>query len=127
MPDMDSAVELYHSDIIKLESVLAEVNKYQGTRQNLEVFIQEIEGRFAEAGYRVEVVTFQDEHEPDFYGFDLNILDRIEPVEFDHEKMAHEVQHDILGLSQPGAVTKDGVWIEPPTVVSMPEKKPAAE
>ena len=56
-------------------------------------------------GSVVEVITFQDVNDPDFYGFNFVIRDRIVPEpEFDHEKMAHEVQHDILGLSQPGAV-----------------------
>ena len=120
---MDSLVELYHSDILTIEAVLAEVNKMQGTRQNLEMFVSEVEGRFAQVGFRVEVITFQDINDPEFYGFNFVIRDRIEPeAEFDHEKMAHEVQHDILGLSRPGALTKDGVWIEPSTSTSIPEK-----
>ena len=70
------------------------------------------------------MIAFQDVDDPGFYGFNFVIRDRIVPEEFDHEKMAHEVQHDILGLSQPGAVTKDGVWIEPSTSTSIRPEKP---
>jgi hypothetical protein len=124
MGDMQAMVDLYQSDIITIERVLEQLNRLQGSRQNLEMFVQEVEARFAEVGFRVEVITFQDENDPDFYGFNFVIRDRIDPIEFDHDKMRHEVQHDLLGLSQPGALTRDGTWIEPPSSTSMstPEK-----
>jgi hypothetical protein len=121
---MESLIQLYDSDIFKIEDVLRKVNARQGTRMEVDAFVREVEDRFAtEAGLKVEVVTFEDIDEPGFFAFNFVIRDRIETDPFDHERMAHEVQHDILGLSTPGKLTPDGVLLSPGKVTSMSKPK----
>ena len=121
---MESLVQLYDSDIFKIEAVLRKVNQRQGTRMPVDAFVREVEERFAtEAKLRVEVVTFEDIDEPGFFSFNFVIRDRIDDEPFDHERMAHEVQNDILGLSTPGKLTPDGVLLSPDKSISVSTPK----
>jgi hypothetical protein len=119
---MDSEVELYDSDILALERVVAKLNSGPERPRSFEEFSREAIERFEDAGYVVTVsgdiglgggqVVFLPE---------ITIVARIDKRgEFDHEKMAWEVQHDILGIDDnPGAVQPDGTVRAPEQATSL--------
>lgn len=112
--ELSSDIEIYDSDIPALEAVLRKLNEKVGTRRNAEYFRQEIIGRFHEIGFMVDAKAFMpvDDGEK-FVEFRLSITGRCERKAFDHERQAHEVQHDVLGLGDGGVITEQGA-IRPP-------------
>jgi hypothetical protein len=97
------AIDLYDSDLIKMEDVVAVLNRKVGTRTSIEAFDKEIKERMAEAGYLVDVKwnefakggkKVEDGAMPT-----IEVIGRVEvEKEFDHDKLAHEIRDNILNL-----------------------------
>ncbi len=104
---VEAEVDLYDSDILKIEAVLKELGRKTGTRQDRGAYIREVEDRFGKIGFEVSILMLPLD---DGNGWipDITIVRRIEVRhEFDPEQMAWEVQRDILGIDEPGTVTQD--------------------
>jgi hypothetical protein len=110
MSELTSKCEILDSEILKIETILGILNRKVGTSTNMEGFRQEIIDRFARIGFSVDVKTFST-NMPGTYSFDVQINDRIEDQEFDHDQMVHEVTNDILELGE-GGVIKTGTAAE---------------
>lgn len=125
---MDALIELYDSDLLKIEKVWEALNLKQMTQVDLERYRQEVIERFAEAGFQVDVVMMVVEEPGPIpvgtYVPEISILDRIEPErEFDIDRMVHEVQHDLLEIDpNPGVVQLDGTVRSPAQVTSFNKK-----
>jgi hypothetical protein len=108
-----ASIELYDSDILKIEEVLNKLNEKVGTNQNYESLEREIRGRFAEIDLVAEVSWYE-------YAVsgqkieggampEITITGRIElEKEFDHDRLRHEVVQNILDLpgQTPGELIK---------------------
>lgn len=114
---VSSTINLYDSEIIKIEGVLEKLNerKNKTARMSYEAFTDETKNRFAEIGLLVSVRWYEAGTEkPD------GTMERIEGTlipeivitgrtdagtfAFDHEQMAHEVQSDLLQLGTGGKI-----------------------
>ena len=100
----DEVIEPYDSEIPKIERVMQALSQRVFTRLDPHAFRREAEDRFAEIGFVVNVL------------FDIvdganlpkiSIVGRVTKQEFDPEKMAWEVQRDVLGIDQPGVLSPD--------------------
>lgn len=107
MSNVNFAIEPYDHEIPMIQDVLEAISKKQAKSLHLETLRQEIIGRFAEIGFVCEITVYTT-NQDGMYAFDLNITDRTDPKPFDHERQAHEVRNDILGISQPGILGPDG-------------------
>lgn len=107
MSDLTSEIELLDSEVLQVEGVLKALQEKQRKRVPLEDFRKEAIERFAGIGLKLEVKVFETNQEGVF-AFDFIIVDRMEPVEFDRERQAHEVVNDLLGIepSRKGEVIK---------------------
>lgn len=91
--------------------------KYANARVNPQDLVDDVIEQFAQIGLVVDVKTYATgevkgyhpltgepmvEHVPDLWTFDVEIQGRVDKHEFDHERMAHEVQSNILGLANDG-------------------------
>lgn len=137
---MESQIDLYDSEIPKIEEALRILNAHKA-RMGLGEFAEAAEYEMGIRGYKISLVwVFPDGTEDGMevpHGMleifiagqagkhlpapspKMVIVGRVTPErEFDHERMTYEVQHDILGIDQPGALTKGGI-ITPPKSVSM--------
>jgi hypothetical protein len=112
---INSEVNLYDSEIIKVEEVLAKLNarREKTARMSYEAFSEEARNRFAEIGLIVSVLWYEAGEEQED-----GSLKKVEGVlipeilikartntntfQFDHEQMAHEVQSDLLQLGTGG-------------------------
>lgn len=90
----------------------------QETLMNPQDFVDEVKEEFAaKVGLVVDVkayttgkvvgqhpITGEDivEEVPGLYSFDIEIIGRTEAHEFDHDRMAHEVRNNLLGLRDDG-------------------------
>lgn len=102
MSDLTSMIELNDSDILKIESVVKILNDRQGKVLNLDAFRREAEERFADAGFKVTVKTYQT-NQDGLYAFDIEINDRLEG-QFDPDQMVHEATNDLLELGTGGVI-----------------------
>lgn len=102
MNDVNALVDIYDSEIPALEEAVAALNEQVGQRRDLESFRQEAIERFAKAGFEVKV-TAHYTRTPGLFAFDIDIIGRLDPEPFDHERQSYEVRHDVLGID--GAVT----------------------
>lgn len=110
-----SQVNLYDSEIIKIEEVLEKLNtrRERTSRMSYEAFTEEAKNLFAEIGLVVSVLWYEaGSEQPD------GSLKKLEGVlipemvikartnartfSFDHDKMSHEVQSDLLQLGTGG-------------------------
>lgn len=105
MSDLTSMIELTDSDLLKIEGVVKILNARQGKRLNLDAFAREATERFADAGFKATVKTY-DTTQQGLYAFDIEINDRLEG-QFDPDQMVYEATHDILDLGE-GGVIKSG-------------------
>ncbi len=110
MGAVTSLVDLYDSEILRLEKVLHQLNDKQGRRVDLEAFRREIMERFASQGFGVEVKTYTTD-QSGTYAFDVEIRERLGERSvleggqgFDHERQAWEIQHDVLDLNEGGTI-----------------------
>lgn len=113
MNEVSSLINLYDSEIVKVEGVVAALNEKQGKTVDLEGFRKEAIGRFEEIGLKVDVLVYESNVEG-VYPFDIVIQDHCERVPFDPDRMVHEVTNDLLGLGEGGVIkTKQqgsGLW-----------------
>lgn len=111
---VESLINLYDTEWDQIaKNVLVPLNAKQRTRVDLEGFRKEVIERFGIAGYQVTVVAKQDPDDPNLFGWDITLVDRIQTGEFDHDRQRYEVQHDVVGLGTPGMIGNNGVIMEP--------------
>lgn len=91
------------SEILEIQRVHRELEGRTYKRHNLDSFQREIVERFGQIGWKVDVKWFST-NVAGTYIPQVDIVDRIETKEFDHDQMAHEVQNDILGLGEGGLI-----------------------
>lgn len=112
-----SQVNLYDSEIIAVEKVLEKLNerRTRTARMSYEAFTEEARNRFAEIGLVVSVLWYE-AGTPQADG-SLKKLEGVlipeilikartnaKTFEFDHDRMAHEVQSDLLQLGTGGKI-----------------------
>lgn len=113
--EVTSQVNLYDSEIIKVEEVLDKLNnrRERTSRMSYEAFTQEAKELFAAIGLEVSVrwyeagITRNDGTMQKIEGTlipEVVILARTnsKTFQFDHDKMSHEVQSDLLQLGTGG-------------------------
>lgn len=109
----ESVIELYDHDFPVLEGVLFKLfHSTVGKRRNLESANVEIRERFGEAGFRVEIQWIEC-NDGEWYEPKVLIVGRVEDEPFDHEQQAREVQTALLGIDEPGAITREGRVVSP--------------
>ena len=113
-----SLIELNDSDILRLEAVVKILNERQGKSLPLDAFRRECIERFAEAGFKVDVKTYET-NQPGLYGFEIEIQDRYEG-EFDPDQMVYEATNDVLDLG-------DGGVIKAAPILAAEEKKQSSK
>jgi len=115
-------IDLYDSEVIKIEQVLDTLKARAINRRNYEDFDREIKEKLAEAGFVATVHWFTaagpDKVQiPDMLMPEITIDGRIAPdgavlaadqFEFDHNQQVHEVTHNLLELPGEDGVIKTG-------------------
>jgi|JI9StandDraft_1071089.scaffolds.fasta_scaffold06787_6 hypothetical protein len=130
-------VELHDYEIIKVENVLRTLNSFKSS-MTWEQFERNAIDEFGAIGLKVVVLwevggleamptemveaTLKLMLRPGIPTPEISIVDRLEKVDFDHERQTWEVQRDILGIDQPGAIGKNGL-ITPPKSTAFITKK----
>lgn len=110
---VDTLIQLYDSDIIKIEEILEALNKRKGQRTDYERWTAETKERFHRVGLLVSVRWYEAgvervdgslEKLDDTLIPEIVIIGRVpsKTFVFDHDQMAHEVQNDLLGLGTGG-------------------------
>lgn len=111
-------IDLYDSEVLTIQQVLRALNEKVGTNPSMlaDSWKSEIEERFADAGFKVEVRMFNhsgQDHLPEeerTWFTKIYVRDRVEQIgEFDHDQMGHEVRSNIRGLNPQGDVQKKQV------------------
>lgn len=109
-------LEIYDSERVALNKVFTKISESVGQVRNLDAFAREIEERIAEVGF-VARVRLYDAEDPNtgakFIHPQVTILRRIDPETegFDHDRMAHEVQTDLLGKGHGDVRTKSSTAV----------------
>lgn len=119
--ELTSMIDLNDRDILTIEKVAQRLNQKQRQHMDIDAFVREVEGRFADVGFKVGVQVWTTD-QAGLFAFDIEIQDRLEG-EFDHERMQHEVQNDLLGINggksllkpkntqMKGQQTPSGLWV----------------
>lgn len=110
-----SQVSLYDTEIIAIEKILEKLNERRGktSRMSYEAFTDEVKNRFHEIGLVVSVLWYEaGAEQPDgtLKKIEGTLIPEIliktrtdaKTFAFDHERMQHEVQSDILQLGTGG-------------------------
>jgi hypothetical protein len=124
-PTVDVLVDVYDSEILEIEAVILKLNAHAFHVLSIDAYVREAKERFGEIGFIVDVQI----HEIQSSGLmpigsyipAITVKSRVEqPKTFDHERMAWEVQHNILGLDETaGAMQPDGSIKSPDQVTSL--------
>lgn len=130
-------VDLHDHEIIKIETVLRTLNSFKGS-MTWEQFEKNAVEEFGAIGFKVVVLwevggletiptemveaTLKLMLRPGIPTPEISIVDRIDPIEFDHERQTWEVQRDILGIDQPGAIGKNGIIMPPKSTAFITKK-----
>lgn len=105
--DRVDATEVYDSEVLAIEKVMLSLRQYAGHRSiDLDSFDRQIQERFAEIGFRVDV-HWHETNQADVYMPEVNIVGRTERRGFDREQQRHEIVNDILGTGQKGTIKVD--------------------
>lgn len=108
---IDTLIQLYDSDIIEIEKVLEALNKRKGQRTDYERWTHEVKERFHRIGLSVSVRWYEagveraDGSLEKIEGTlipEIVVTGRVEKHTFDHDRMSHEVQSDLLELGTGG-------------------------
>lgn len=102
---MSELVNVLDSEMAALQEIHRTLEDRTYKRHNLAAFEREIVERFHEAGFLVDVKWYET-NLPDVSSPVVEVIDRCDPVkpgEFDHDKMRHEVVHNVLGLPEQDA------------------------
>lgn len=110
-----SQVNLYDSEIIKVEAVLEKLNerRERTARMSYEAFTEEARARFNEIGLVVSVLWYEagaEQADGSLKKLEGVLIPEIlikartdaKTFQFDHDKMGHEVQSDLLQLGTGG-------------------------
>lgn len=110
-----SQVNLYDSEIIKIEEVLERLNerREKTARMSYEAFTDEAKNRFLEIGLVASVLWYEagvEQEDGSMQKVDGVLIPEIlikartdaGTFQFDHDKMGHEVQSDLLQLGTGG-------------------------
>jgi hypothetical protein len=113
--DLVVDIDLYDHEVLKIEKVVGALNRTRATKSTtVEGWRNEIEQRFAEAGFKVNIVLQQiDEIQAEGKATQkdgrifttISIVGRIEEMhvgEFDHERQGAEVRANLLGRNTSG-------------------------
>lgn len=97
---VDTDIELYDSDVVKMGRVMVALGKCVGSSVNLEAFRRRIVDEFAEIGLVAVVMMGQQDNGGGeaLYSPIITITGRLNPivVEFDHEQQRHEIAANLL-------------------------------
>lgn len=99
---IDSGIELYDSDKLKIQAVIQKLRARVGTRMDKSAFLREVAERFAEAGYLVDikVTTTEDNDGDQTFHPEITISSRVEEEQaYDYDRQRHEVQSNVLGVA----------------------------
>jgi hypothetical protein len=93
---MDSMINLYDEDIIKIREVVGRIEyKYKDAKNNLDTMwnmIAELEGRLYDNGFEADA-DWQINQETDIPELVVTIIERVDPISgFDHDKKQYEVK-----------------------------------
>jgi hypothetical protein len=110
---VESMIQLYDSEIIKIEGVLEALNRRKGQRADYERWTNEAKERFANIGLVVSILWYEagiEREDGTVERLDGTLIPEIvvrgrtdsKTFSFDHEQMGHEVQNDLLGLGTGG-------------------------
>ena len=103
---MSQAPDILDSEVLEIEKVLNTLRDRVDGRSNIDrgQFDREITDRFAAIGFTVDTKWWHTNIE-DVKMPEVTITGRTgRRPDFDHDKMAHEVVNDILGLGQGGVI-----------------------
>lgn len=98
--------ELLDSEVLKIGTVMAELQKKRHRAVNIEGFRKEAIERFAEAGFEINFMIHD--------GMDgqlipeIEIVGRTEDKKFDFDQMVREVTADIANTGQSGVINTKG-------------------
>ena len=108
---VESAIDLYDSEILKIEQVLEQLNAEDvGKPRPLEDFVQKVTELFAKIGLVVDVKvwTAADNRGQEIAGTfipEITITGRVDRKhEFDYDRQVHEVTNDLLDLGEGGVI-----------------------
>ena len=104
--DLTKGIDLYDSEIIKIEKVMMILRNRSTSARNYEDFSREIKERFQDIGLVVDVVWY----ETNVTGVlmpEIVVKARTEAKVFDRDQMTHEVTSDLLGLGEGGVIKTD--------------------
>lgn len=98
-------IDLYDTEILAMEKVLEALERSsEGAFVDRDAWTREVKERFAEIGLVVDVKWWRT-NEAGVLAPDIEIVGRVsKDDEFDHARMAHEVQHDVLDLGEGGII-----------------------
>lgn len=110
---VESMIQLYDSEILKIEEVLDALNKRKGQRTDYARWTEEAKDRFHRVGLVASIRWYEagveraDGSMEKLDGVlipEIVIVDRVNSstFAFDHEQMGHEVQNDLLELGTGG-------------------------
>lgn len=113
MPESD-LLNLYDSEVATLQRIQAELQARTYKTHNLDAFDKEIVERFAQDGFRVNVLWYQTTVEGVFAP-EIEVIGRCAPIQagdFDHDQMRHEVVTNVLGLPEAdaGVIKSTATW-----------------
>jgi len=108
---VDTMIDLYDSEILKIEQVIAQLNAEDvGKRKDIDTFDRKVRELFFKIGFVVDVQCWSSRDGrgnpiPDTFLFDIVIQRRLdERHEFDHDRLVHEITNDILDLGDKGVI-----------------------
>ena len=104
--DLTHGIDLYDSEILQIEKVLAKLKEKAQHQVNYQHFQDEIKERFAEIGFRVDV-SWWETNVDGLRQPEITIQARMERHTFDRDRMTHEVTNDILDLGEGGVIKTD--------------------
>lgn len=108
-------IELYDSDILVIEEILAHLARRAEGRRDRDAFDREIKERFTDAGFEVATSWFHvadrrtGQEVPDVYMPEITVNGRVQKrFTFDHDQQVHEVTNDLLELDEGGVIKTTG-------------------
>jgi hypothetical protein len=108
---VDTLIQLYDSDLLKIEEILDVLNRRKGQRIDYEGWTREVKDRFHKIGLIVSILWYEAGAErpdgslekiDDTLIPEIVVRGRVDKHVFDHERMGHEVQNDLLELGTGG-------------------------
>jgi hypothetical protein len=118
--DVDTLVELYDTDILKIEGVVHALDRFgedHGWRVDVEDYRIQIIDRFNDAGFDVNVQFYEKLYTGGDRRYEpfVQINRKIEAKQFDYDQQVWEATHDVLALGEEG-------FIKTPSGIEVPKK-----